>query len=250
MGLFGNKETCSLCGGKVSMLGKLQVTDCVVCGACRAKCSPLATSLPLMTVKQISDHIQERDRNAVAYKSFSPTDRVGNYLMIDRRAQTWCSPCLDKKNPDLFPFSDILDFELVEDGVSITKGGLGSAIVGGAVFGGVGAIVGSGIGKKQKDMVNRMAVVINMRNPLVSKVEIPLITAETKRGGLTHKSSKQLGEQIVALLSVIVDSQRHTSAQHGAGSSADELLKFKQLLDAGAITQDEYDAKKKEILGL
>ena len=89
-----------------------------------------------------------------------------------------------------------------------------------------------------------------MRNPLVSKVEIPLITAETKRGGLTHKSSKQLGEQIVALLSVIVDSQRHTSAQHGAGSSADELLKFKQLLDAGAITQDEYDAKKKEILGL
>ena len=238
MGLFGNKETCSLCGGKVSMLGKLQVTDGVVCGACRAKCSPLATSLPLMTVKQISDHIQERDRNAVAYKSFSPTDRVGNYLMIDRRAQTWCSPCLDKKNPDLFPFSDILDFELVEDGVSITKGGLGSAIV------------GSGIGKKQKDMVNRMAVVINMRNPLVSKVEIPLITAETKRGGLTHKSSKQLGEQIVALLSVIVDSQRHTSAQHGAGSSADELLKFKQLLDAGAITQDEYDAKKKEILGL
>ena len=72
MGLFGNKETCSLCGGKVSMLGKLQVTDGVVCGACRAKCSPLATSLPLMTVKQISDHIQERDRNAVAYKSFSP----------------------------------------------------------------------------------------------------------------------------------------------------------------------------------
>lgn len=33
-------------------------------------------------------------------------------------------------------------------------------------------------------------------------------------------------------------------------SSADELLKFKQLLDMGAITQEEYDAKKKQILGL
>lgn len=35
-----------------------------------------------------------------------------------------------------------------------------------------------------------------------------------------------------------------------ATSSADELLKFKDLLDAGVITQDEFDAKKKQILGL
>ncbi len=33
-------------------------------------------------------------------------------------------------------------------------------------------------------------------------------------------------------------------------SNADELIKFKQLLDNGAITQDEYDAKKKELLNL
>lgn len=33
-------------------------------------------------------------------------------------------------------------------------------------------------------------------------------------------------------------------------SPADELKKFKELLDAGIITQDEFDAKKKELLGL
>lgn len=33
-------------------------------------------------------------------------------------------------------------------------------------------------------------------------------------------------------------------------SAADELIKFKQLLDMGAITQEEYDAKKKQLLGL
>ena len=32
--------------------------------------------------------------------------------------------------------------------------------------------------------------------------------------------------------------------------AADELAKYKSLLDAGAISQDEYDAKKKELLGL
>lgn len=33
-------------------------------------------------------------------------------------------------------------------------------------------------------------------------------------------------------------------------SVADELLKFKQLLDMGALTQEEFDAKKKELLSL
>ncbi len=33
-------------------------------------------------------------------------------------------------------------------------------------------------------------------------------------------------------------------------SVADEIVKFKNLLDAGAITQEEYDAKKKQLLNL
>ena len=33
-------------------------------------------------------------------------------------------------------------------------------------------------------------------------------------------------------------------------SAADELKKFKELLDMGVITQEEFDAKKKQLLGL
>ena len=33
-------------------------------------------------------------------------------------------------------------------------------------------------------------------------------------------------------------------------SPAEELKKFKELLDMGVITQEEFDAKKKELLGL
>lgn len=33
-------------------------------------------------------------------------------------------------------------------------------------------------------------------------------------------------------------------------AAADELVKYKQLLDAGIISQEEFDAKKKELLGL
>lgn len=34
------------------------------------------------------------------------------------------------------------------------------------------------------------------------------------------------------------------------GSSSDELKKLKELLDTGIITQEEFDAKKKQVLGL
>ena len=33
-------------------------------------------------------------------------------------------------------------------------------------------------------------------------------------------------------------------------TNADELLKYKKLLEEGAITQDEYDAKKKQLLNI
>ena len=45
--------------------------------------------------------------------------------------------------------------------------------------------------------------------------------------------------------------QRQTKVAARSGNvTADQLLKFKELLDAGAITQEEYDAKKKELLNL
>lgn len=251
MGLFGEKETCSLCGGKVSLITKTKLSDGVMCAACFAKCSPLCTSLNNKTVADIEKHIRDRERNAEAYKTFTPTDNVGEYLKIDRKSQTWCCPTLDKKNPDIFSFSELIDFELNEDGESITKGGLGSAVVGGALFGGVGAIVGSNVGKKQKGVVNKMSVVINLRNEFVSHIEIPLIKAETKKNSFVYKVSKDEGQSIAALLSVIVDSQKEsTPAPAAAASSADELLKFKQLWDAGVITEDEFNAKKKQLLGL
>ena len=33
-------------------------------------------------------------------------------------------------------------------------------------------------------------------------------------------------------------------------AEADEIRKFKGLLDAGIITQEEFDAKKKQLLGI
>lgn len=41
-----------------------------------------------------------------------------------------------------------------------------------------------------------------------------------------------------------------TINQESHQSNADELKKYKELLDSGIITQEEFDAKKKQLLGL
>ena len=47
------------------------------------------------------------------------------------------------------------------------------------------------------------------------------------------------------------EEQKKASAPASAPvSAADELKKFKELLDMGVITQEEFDAKKKQLLGL
>lgn len=252
MGLFGNKQPCSVCGGKASAIVIFKTADGPLCTSCHKKCSPLAArTLNNRSAQEARQHIASREANLEKYKAFSPTDTVSNYLHIDRRTQSWCCPSFDANNPDIFSFSELLDFEMVEDGVSVTKGGLGSAIVGGALFGAAGAIVGGGLRKKQKDMVNKLSIIINTRNDLIPRIEIPLINTETKRGGFTHKNCKEIGNRIVSLLSVIADSQTASAATSAPiASAADELMKYKQLLDAGAITQEEFDAKKKQLLGL
>ena len=44
-------------------------------------------------------------------------------------------------------------------------------------------------------------------------------------------------------------SQINTLSGRQAISNAEELKKYKELLDAGVITQEEFDAKKKQLLG-
>ena len=61
---------------------------------------------------------------------------------------------------------------------------------------------------------------------------------------------------IEAINNALLDLDKNQTSQEGTAESGssnsptDEILKLKQLLDAGAITQEEYDTKKKELLGL
>lgn len=134
------------------------------------------------------------------------------------------------------------------------KGGLGKAAVGGALFGGVGAVVGGSTGsKKTKQVCEKLNIKItlkNMNNPIQY---IHLINSPTKKDSMIYKSIYSTAQECLASLQVMCDSvQANAPVESNVSglSQADELLKFKQLLDSGVITQEEFDAKKKQLLGL
>ncbi len=65
------------------------------------------------------------------------------------------------------------------------------------------------------------------------------------------KNRDELHETISKLLVLRQDKVASTTIKPEIPqSNADELKKFKELLDAGIITQEEFDAKKKQLLGL
>jgi hypothetical protein len=72
--------------------------------------------------------------------------------------------------------------------------------------------------------------------------------------GINSTVAQRRNLEIQELLSIIdilllrANQSTGTPSQHVSG--ADELAKYKKLLDDGTITQDEFNAKKRQILGL
>jgi hypothetical protein len=151
------------------------------------------------------------------------------------------------------PISQIVNFEYMEndntiiDGNSLTRAG-----VGGVLFGGVGAIVGSGTGKRELSGICKSMKIKVDFNDLNDPFCYIDILGNTKfgvqKGNILYQNAFNTAQECISILQTLVRNIKHGDSP--TGSAADEILKFKKLLDAGAITQEEYDKKKKELLGL
>jgi len=63
-------------------------------------------------------------------------------------------------------------------------------------------------------------------------------------------ASEKIVDYMQERLRAVKSGKGNTVVNNVAVSSADEILKYKQLLDTGIISQEEFDAKKKQLLGL
>lgn len=149
-----------------------------------------------------------------------------------------------------FKYSDVVGYELLSDNEVITSGGLGRAAVGGALLGWGGAIVGGITAKrKSKNVCEKLEIKITVKGKFAPAIFVEFLGIKTKTDSLIYRDAYEEAQKALSQLEIICNEKRNiaqpVSGQH---SVADEILKYKHLLDMGAITPNEFDKKKKQLL--
>jgi len=112
----------------------------------------------------------------------------------------------------------------------------------------VGGITGE---KKSQTICKRLEIKITVRDIRNPAIYIFIIVIDTKKNSLSFRGLYGEAQEILSVLQMICDSrtvqEQNTTT---ALSAADEILKFKNLLDSGIISQVEFETKKEQLLGL
>ncbi|WP_373880062.1 SHOCT domain-containing protein [Levilactobacillus brevis] len=162
-----------------------------------------------------------------------------------------------KKSTRLLDFSEIVSYSPHVEGHEVKKHhGLTRAATGGLLFGGAGAIVGAVTGGKQFDQVTRVSITVRLSDGEAIEYNL-LPTGKTKSTSFEAKTANGRLEDMSALLDRIIEAN-HTPTpvapqiitEKAPVSPADEIRKYKSLLDDSIITQEEFDAKKRSLLSL
>lgn len=107
-----------------------------------------------------------------------------------------------------FQFSDLLSYEFLEDDAVVVSGGVGQALIGGAVFGAAGAIAGGITGKRvQKKRVDSLQIKITLNSFDYPCVLVPIISKPTKTNSKEYHEAMKEAHQILAALDVISHKQ-------------------------------------------
>lgn len=105
-------------------------------------------------------------------------------------------------------FQNLISYELLEDDSVVTSGGVGQSLIGGAVFGGFGAIAGAISGKRvQKKVVNSMYIRVTINSFDSPCILIPLITKPTKTKSNDYSKAFIEAQQTLSLLDVVSHNQ-------------------------------------------
>ena len=158
-----------------------------------------------------------------------------------------------------YKFSDLINYEVYENGHSKVKGRAGSALIGGAFFGLGGLIVGSSMSRNINEKCNQLKLIIRLNDFDCPQIMITYVdNVDWDKNGWTYRNMKENLQSVCSMLEFMLNEKtleqsstvkqvEKTSEQK---SQKEQLQELKEMLDDGLITQEDFEQKKKQILGL
>lgn len=256
-------NSCSLCGKELTLLtGRVKFLDGHICTVCLMK-NGIDTSMKALVEYQnipidvIKSKIQKTISDIEKYQSFKPEKTIElatlrsltKFEEIQFNSESKEFAIVRKSKIELYKYNELVGFELLKDGFSVTKGGLGMAAVGAVTFGAAGAIVG-GItgGKKTKNVAESLRIKLTLNSISNPVIYLDFISTPSKESSPAYRAACDKAQLCLSLLQLVCNENERWTSTSKEFSSADEILKFKELFDKGIISKEEFEAKKKELL--
>lgn len=159
---------------------------------------------------------------------------------------------------DIINFSDIIECKIIDDSNTVMKGGVGRAVVGGILAGGVGAIVGANT-REEKNVSNILQIRIITKNINNSLHTMDLIKTEIERNSTEYKNAMNFANNIYAMIISIINNNDNdkvnnnlrrikTMEQDNNRNAIEQLERLSKLKSDGMITDKEFEESKQKIL--
>lgn len=213
---------------------------------------------------------QSKEELKETLKTFDTKITLNNFkqIYINKNTKEWYYRNSINK---ILSFNNVIDIEVIEDEssktITKTKGtdkrkvALGKGLVGGALLGPVGAIIGGTQGKvkknstsvsKEKNYCTELSILITTNCPELSSITIKLIETKTNKNSIIYKNAKAQAQKTISLFKSFInnkDTQRvNITNLPSEQDKYDQLKKLKSLLDDGIINQQEFEIEKQKLL--
>ncbi len=232
---------CPICHKRIGHFNKVQVKDAVLCKDC-GTC--WGYDIGFRSMKEISEFKQMQYER---FHKFTVTRELSRFwtrsIYIDEGNRLfYCGEDKNKYSPPyggplIFSFNEVIGYHYGPNVVNVEtkiKGGAGRAIVGGLLFGTTGAVVGAATNKQVTNVTSSGGNLFVEYKTVMGRrsIQYPL-----EPDGFVDFLDRCIEENSKEEITEIF-------------SPADEIKKYKELLDMGAITEEEYNLKKKQLLGV
>ncbi|MGY2490087.1 hypothetical protein [Cupriavidus sp. CP313] len=210
----------------------------------------------------------------LGFPAFSPTfaligDREQSGFLFDEAHDKVIVYCERGAQRAMYSFRDLMKSDLIDDGSSVTSTSrtsqLAGAIVGGVLFGGVGAIVGGLTGKKNNARTIKelaLHIVVNDRAKPLFVIDVlalrKAVARDKVKAQVLHTQKAQA--LIAGLIKTADDEDRAKEREQLVAiaapkpaaperlSFADEFMKLAKLRQEGALSEQEFTDLKAELI--
>ena len=265
-------KTCMVCNAKIDFSNDPGYVspEGDVCISCVRQYGLYGTTFRLAgqkprdwTASQIEERVGLVKSQLAAIESRPWTYKIGNMARFDDVAKRalFCRRHTGFLLPDEseeLRYDQIVAFEILENGDSIISGNAGKAVVGALLFGVAGAVVGASAKRKKRDVCTSLLVKLVVKDYASPDFYISLITAETNKQSQAYANAYGIAQKIASKLQLIIDENNSARTPslpasddlHSGVDPVQEIRRYKELYDDGIITQEEFEAKKKQLLGI